>query len=228
MKNILHILILTIFISCSNNIEQKANSIETISKIKIIKKSIIKVDTARIDKYSKELKEWLDHYDKYSINLTDFEFVNEMNLPDITVTVDTFDLAKDIYEPFYKYSPDNSIVLDLTSYNLILVLNNKNEYVSYAGEVDSEVSIKDLKNKKWQRLLFVGSLYIVEDGFWINNDQLLIVGQFDNEFQTKVKSFICFVDIEKNIIQTFEYRNWIDMHCDYLEKIRYPNIIMAE
>ncbi len=228
MKKLLHILILMIFISCSNNIEQKANNIETRSTPEIDEKYIQKIDTAKIGRYSKELKEWLDYYRQYSIRLSDFEFVNEMNLPDISATVDTFDLAKDIYEPFYKYSPDNSIVLDLTSYNLILERNNKNEYFSSPGEVDSEVSIKDLKRKKWQRLLFVGSLYVIEDGFWINNKQLLIVGQFDNEYQTKVKSFICFVDMEKNIIQTFENKHWISMRCDYLEKVRYPDIKKAE
>jgi len=216
------------FISCSYNNEQKANNIDTRSKPEIVEKNIQILDTAKIDSYSQELKVWLDYYEKYSIKLTDFEFVNEMSLPNISATVDTFDLAKDIYEPFYKYSPDNLIILDLTSYNIILERNDNNEYVSYAGEVDSEVSIKDLKNKKWQRLLFVGSLYVIEDGFWINNNQLLIVGQFDNEYQTKVKSFICFVDIDKNIIQTFENINWVDIHCDYIEKVRYPNIKKAE
>jgi len=218
-----------ILISCSNKNEQKGNDIETNSKTEIIEKTVIKIDTAKIDKYSIKLKDWIDYYEKHSLKLENFDFKRQDNLPNILAKVDTFDLVNDIYKPYYKYSSDSNRILDLISYNLTLEKNERNELVSYGGDIDSEVSIKDLKNKIWKRILFVGSFYIIEDGFWINDNQLLIVGEFNDTDQKKYKPSIWFVDLKTNIIQTFEYKNYVDnMNCNYLENVRYKDIKMAE
>lgn len=211
-------------ISCSNKNEQKGNNIETKLETEIVEKTEIK-----IDRYSIELKDWLNYYEKYSLKLENFDFIRQNNLPNISATVDAFDLVNDIYKPFYKYSTDSSKILDLISYNLPLEKNERNELVSYGGNIDSEVSMKDLKNKLWRRILFVGSFYIIEEGFWINNNQLLIMGHFNDTDQEKYKPSIWFVDLKANIIQTFEYKNYIDnMNCNYLENVRYKDIKMAE
>jgi hypothetical protein len=223
---ILTILIL-ILISCSNKNEQKGQVIETNSATEIVKKTTIKIDTAKIDVYFKELKGWLNYYNQYSINLKNFELIKQEKLPNITAKVDDFNLSNDIYKPFYKYSNDSNKILDLISYNLVLEKNEQKELVSFGGDVDSEVSIKDLENKLWRRLLFVGTFHIIEDGFWINNNQLLIVGEFNDTDQKKPS--IWFVDLKANIIQTFEYENYIDnMNCNYLENVKYKNIKIAE
>lgn len=222
-------MIFIILISCSNKNERKGNIIETKSGTEIVEKTRIKIDTAKIYGYSSELKDWLSYYEIYSMKLENFDFIRQNNLPDITATVDTFDIVNDIYKPFYKYSTDSSKILDLISYNLPLEKNERNELVSYGGDVDSEVSIKDLKNKIWKRILFVGSFYIIEDGFWINDNQLLIVGEFNDTDQKKYKPSIWFIDLKANIIQTFEYKNYIDnINCNYLENVRYKDIKMAE
>ena len=151
-----------LLISCSNNKEQKREVIQNITEKKTVENTILNIDSARIGDYATVLSEWLNYYKKYSFILTDFEFINEEKLPDLSAKVDTFDFENDVYWPFYKYSPDRSIILDFTSYNLVL---EKNELIPSGSDVDSEVSIKDLKNKTWKRILFVGSLYIIEDGF---------------------------------------------------------------
>ena len=228
MRYILHIAIIMILVSCSNKNEQKGNDIETNPKTEIIEKTVIKIDTANIDKYSIEMKAWLAYYEKYSLKLKNFDFIRQNNLPNIFATADTFELNNDIYKPFYKYSPDSSKILDLVSYNLSIEKNEKNELISYGSDVDSEVSIKDLKNKIWKRILFVGPFYIIEDGFWINDNQFLIIGEFNDNDQKKYKPSIWFVDLKANIIQTFEYRNYVDnMNCNYLENVKYKDIKMA-
>lgn len=215
--------------SCLNKKEQKENSIETNAETETVEKTVSEIDTAKINIYSTELKDWLHYYEKYSLKAGDFDFIKQNNLPDINATVDSFDISNDIYKPFYKYSADSSIILDLISYNLPLEKNENNELVSYGGDIDSEVSVKDLKNNIWKRILFVGSFYIIEDGFWINKNQLLIVGQFNDTDQEKYKPSIWFVDLKANTIQIFEYQNYIDnMKPDYLENVIYKDVKMAE
>ena len=229
MRHIIHILTFFVFISCSNNSRRKGNDIETNSKNEIVEKIVVKIDTAKIDRNFNELKGWLNFYEPYFIRLENFKFVEQKDLPNITATVDTFNLSNDIYKPYYKYSTDSNKILDLISYNLRIEKNDQNELVSFGGEVDSEVSIKDLENKLWRRLLFVGSFYIIEDGFWINNNQLLIVGEYKDTDNNKFKPLIWFVDLKAKIIQTFEYQHYIDnMNCNYLENVRYRDIKMTE
>lgn len=229
MRLIIYILTFLIFVSCTNNNKQKDSNIKPKSEAKTFEKSSIRIDTVQIDKYSNELDVWLNYYKQNLIKLKSFEFIKQEKLPNITAKIDILNYRDDIYEPYYKYSTDSSKILDLISYNLPLEKNEQNELVSYGGDVDSEVSIKDLKNGVWKRVLFVGSFYIIEDGFWINNDQILIVGEYNDTDEIKSKPLIWFVDLKTNTIQTFEYKNYIDkMKCDYLEKIRYKDIKIIE
>jgi hypothetical protein len=225
MRNILYIFIVSILISCSNNNEQKIKGIQ--SKQELNKKTEIKVTPALIDEYAVELKDWLDYYEKYSISLDRFIFMNEASIPNISANVDTFNFENDIYEPYYKYSSGNDKILDLVSYNLIIEKNEKGELISNGGGVDSEVSIMDLKNKQWRRILFVGPLYVIEDGFWLTNNQFLIVGQYNETDQNKYKPVIWFVDLDKDIIQTFEYEKYINnLKCSYISDTKYKGVKM--
>jgi hypothetical protein len=226
MKNILYIVfVLSALFSCNNisKKDNKANEIIIRSETKSIKK-IVKIDTANINVYKKELNKWLNYYNKYNIKTENFEFLEEFPLPNLKCKIDTFNLKEDLHVPFYKYSEDRNKILDVSSYNIILDKNKNNELVSFGSDVDSEVSLKDLKNKLWRRILFVGPLYKIEDGFWINNNQFLIVGQNLDTFSKPIP-LIWFVDLEKNIIQTFEYQTYIkNMNFDYCKKVIYKNI----
>jgi hypothetical protein len=55
------------------------------------------------------------------------------------------------------------------------------------------------------------------------------VGQYYESEVRKYKPIIWFVDLEKNIIQTLEYKNYIEkMKCNYLEKVIYKSIKLAK
>jgi hypothetical protein len=229
MRTLFYILIALFFSSCIFKNEPNDNKIETKSEKEIVVLNSIKIDTVNILVYFNDIKKWLKYYDQYSIELKNFEFLVQEKLPDINQTVDSINLMTDIYYPFYKFSNDRNKILDLISYNLLLEKNEQNELESYGHNVDSEVSILDLQNKLWKRILFVGPFYIIEDGFWINNDQFIIVGQYYESEVRKYKPIIWFVDLEKNIIQTLEYKNYIEkMKCNYLEKVIYKSIKLAK
>lgn len=217
ISNTVLIFILIVLLSSCLNPKKKNINIDTnINK---------KIDTTKLVNYKKNLKTWIDYYKKYRIKLEKFNFVSQDTLPNIVAEIDTINLEKDIYKFLYKISNDKNKVLDLYSYNLSLAKNENNEIISYGVDIDSEVSIKDLKNKIWKRILFVGPNYKIEEGFWINNDKIIIVGVFEDE--KKCKPVIWFVNLNNNTIQSFEYSNYIDnIKCDYLKTIVYKKIKM--
>jgi len=228
MRKLLHILILILLFSCSQTKKQNEKNAKDISESGQLENQILKVDTVDLEKYSHLLTEWLEYYKENPIKMTDFTLIIQDSLPDFLTHVDTFDLSIDVNEPFFKYSPNMLIALDLTSYNFTFEKNENNEIVNLGSEPDSEVSIMDLKNNIWKRLLFVGPDYIVEDGFWINDNQLLIVGQSDENGEGDFNPVIWFIDLNKNIEQYFENKKITNSNCDYLEKIKYKSINLTK
>ena len=53
--------------------------------------------------------------------------------------------------------------------------------------------------------------------------------KFNENNQKKYKPTIWFVDLKTNIIQTFEYKDYVDkMNCNYLKNVKYKDIKMDE
>lgn len=179
-------------------------------------------DSILISDFNDELSIWISYYHE-TINLSDFNLIKTEILPVIWSRVDKFDFDGDVYFPYYKFSPDKSKVLDLISYNLVVEKNDKQELISYGGSVDSEVSIKDIDNLIWKRILFLGSLYKIEDGFWIRDNLVAIVGQFDSK-DYKSKPMIWLIDLKTDKCMTYEYKSYLDIKSDYQEKILYKDI----
>ncbi len=210
MKHFIFLLLVVILFSC--NIKDNNRGLKNDAK-----------------EFKVELTPWLEFYKKYNINLDNFVFSKEDSLPNLDFKVDTFDIKNDIYKPFYKYSTDSSKILDFVSYNLILELDDRDRLIYFGGGVDCEVSIKNLEDNIHQRILFLGPQYIVEDGYWLSDNELLIVGQYLNADNENIKPMIWFVSINNNIIKTFEYNQGIkNMKSDYIEieKFKKSNIRM--
>ena len=232
MQTKIQIFIFLIFLSCSPN---EDNSLQKTDQTRINNsyktnahshtEKALKVNKIQLEKYQSILNPWLLYYDKYQIQLADFKLVNQNKLPNLTAQIEDFNLENDIYAQFYKPSPDQSKLLDLSSYNIILEINEQNELISYGSDVDMEISLKDLKDYSWRRLLFVGTPHVIEDGFWINDQQIFIVGQSFAPDSNHIKPTMWFVDLGKDIIQYYTYQTHIsDMTCDYLEEVFYAKI----
>lgn len=186
-------------------------------------------NSAEIDiaEFHSELTPWLDFYKKYDIKLDEFKYYKEDSLQYLAYNVDTFDLQKDIYSPFYKYSSDSSKVLDLVSYNLVLELDDRNRLISFRGAIDCEVYIKCLQDKICQKILFLGPSYMVEDGFWINDNKILLIGQNMESVNNNVIPMIWFIDINKGVNQSFKYDKAIkNMKCDFIENEKFKEAII--
>ena len=74
-----------------------------------------------------------------------------------------------------KYSPDSAYLLDLDSYAMEVNASKRKESVKMRGP-DTEVSLIDLENKIKIRLLFMGPAGSIEEGGWMDNDNIVLLG----------------------------------------------------
>lgn len=84
------------------------------------------------------------------------------------------------YGPFLKYSPDKTKFIDLDSYNIDISSTGNGQFIGHEKGPDNEVSLIDLNNNEKKRLIFLGPGGSVEDGSWIDNETLVLVGVHDN------------------------------------------------
>lgn len=80
------------------------------------------------------------------------------------------------YKPYLKYSPDGSMFIDLDSYNLTLEKDKNGRRVAIESGPDTEVSLVNVKDKKKTRLVFLGPGSSIEEGSWIDNENLILFG----------------------------------------------------
>ena len=101
---------------------------------------------------------------------------------DDTVTSAKFEPDKAYFENygrFLKYSPDSSFVIDLDSYNTTITKNKDGKLIGREEGPDTEISLIDLKNKEKKRLVFLGPGGSIEEGGWIDEDNLALIGLQD-------------------------------------------------
>ena len=82
----------------------------------------------------------------------------------------------EIYKRLFRYSPDSTMYLDLDSYNVLIQKDKRGNYVADDAGPDTEVSLVNTRTNKKTRLLYTGPGNSVEDGAWIDSDNLVIMG----------------------------------------------------
>ena len=85
------------------------------------------------------------------------------------------------YGPYLKYARDSSMALDLDSYNINIVTDKNGGKRGQEMGPDTEVSLIDFENKEKQRLVFVGPSGSVEDGGWLDEETIVLVGLQENQ-----------------------------------------------
>ena len=84
------------------------------------------------------------------------------------------------YGPLLKYSADSSRFIDLDSYNISIRKNNKGERVGRPQGPDTEVNLVDVKEKMSTRLIFLGPGNNIEDAYWLDNQNLVLISSVDD------------------------------------------------
>lgn len=178
----------------------------------------------KLDLYAEVLESWLK-YPFYKYELTDFQLINRDSLQHIVFEFDSTDLFNDPHHSLYKYSPDSSRLLDLYSYNLIIEQNEVGQLRSLGRNTDSQVSLLDLKKRLNSRLLFVGPSTLIEDGFWINTEELLVVGHTSELGDSTYLPHFWHIDLASSTLSYYEYQlPGVKRQPDYLFRIKYPQL----
>ena len=85
------------------------------------------------------------------------------------------------YGRFLKYSPDSTLFIDLDSYNIDIKKDGQGRWIGLAAGPDTEVSLVNPATGQKTRLLFMGPGGSVEDAFWEDKDNLVLLGVHDGE-----------------------------------------------
>ena len=83
------------------------------------------------------------------------------------------------YGPLLKWSPDSSVFIDLDSYNIDIRKDKNGKLRGNEMGPDTEVSLVNPKTGQKTRLLFLGPGSSVEDGLWLDNNNLVLMGVQD-------------------------------------------------
>lgn len=94
------------------------------------------------------------------------------------------------YGRFLRYSPDSSMFLDLDSYNIDFQKNKNGRLYPIEHGPDTEVSLVDLEKKQRTRLVFLGPGNGVEDGGWIDNNSVVLIGYHEKDTSKLKKAVI--------------------------------------
>lgn len=181
-------------------------------------------EDVKLDQYADIMAGWLE-YPSYGYESSDFQLIHSDSLQRIEFEFDSSELFNDPHHSLYKLSPDSSRLLDLYSYNLIIEQDESGRLRSLGRNTDSQVSLLDLSKGLSSRLLFVGPSTMIEDGFWVNTNELLIVGHTSELGDSTYLPHFWHVNIDSRTIAYYEYQLPSNSRQpDYLFRIRYPQL----
>lgn len=113
-----------------------------------------------------------------------------------------------VYSGFLVYNSKKDKYIDFDSYSWGI-----DETGEPAFEVDQEVNLVDLKAKSVKRILFYGSTRRVEDAFWVNNEQIVLLESTDDH-----KPAYSIVDLKNNVVRHFTYTAPFTEETDYFKQ----------
>jgi hypothetical protein len=175
---ILVLLAVFIFVSCKDKPDQVAPAAQTAAEDSVSNENI---DTVLSDEtialFNQSGFSTFAKSKSPAFDWGKFRMMNSWKEDSLYIT--PFEPASNYYEtykPYLKYSPDGSMFIDLDSYNLALEKDKNGQQVAIESGPDTEVSLVNIKDKKKTRLVFLGPGSSIEDGSWIDNENLVLFG----------------------------------------------------
>lgn len=96
----------------------------------------------------------------------------------------------ELYGKFLKYSPDSSLFIDLDSYNTIITKEKNGKLTGFEEGPDTEISLVNPSKKEKTRLVFLGPGGSVDEGGWLDNETVVLIGLQYNDDATSAKPLI--------------------------------------
>ena len=191
MRNTLTVFMICLLASCTNR-EAKLQD--------FLKQNILDINLYRMEN-------WLDYYNLKLANFTDTLPLIERH----TISFN-YDLKSDsisLFNNFLIYSPDSNYCIDLDSYSLMLEKDSNGKLFSEGSEVDTEVGLLDIKQKKRIRVMFCGTESMPEEIQWVSNNSFYILGF--TKVNNLIQPTIWIHDNKNNTIREIRSANPIDL-----------------
>lgn len=182
--HVLTIIAIVFSLSCKDNTseEPQASAVTRIDSTENLdtvfsQKDIVFLEQLRLSQFAR-------------INWNQFRMVTSSQ--EDSLLVSAFQPDKLYYENYgrlLKYSPDSSMFIDLDSYNIEIQKDKNNRVIPIEKGPDTEVTLVDLKDNKRTRLVFLGPGNGVEDGAWIDSNNIVLIGYREKD-TTKLKTAV--------------------------------------
>jgi len=178
-------------------------------------------DSVRVQKFhsdnNKTLNNWVDYYKTLDpdFNLDSFEFESENSFDKTAGNIcGIYDKEFDkLYSDFLIYSPNRKKYIDIDSYHWSL-----DDVGELGFEVDQEINLIDISNKKIEKIAFYGSSNWVEDAYWKDDHTIVLL-----ENSAEQTPAITEMDFETMKSQTYKYHRSLKTVSEY-----YKERIMAK
>lgn len=197
---------LLVIISCSEN-KPEANISKPVTKIDSVEKA---------EKYGVPdnivLNAWQSYYEKDNPGFSFNKFQKESESAIAQTEIQDKSLMdKDFpayYKPFLIFSPDKTKYIDFDSYQW-----QPDDKGNASFEADQKVVLVDLKSKTVKQIAFYGPSFWIEEGYWQNNDELILLG---NTYE-KVPFYTRY-DFKNNRMEFFRSADTLIYQKPYSEK----------
>lgn len=191
-----------LLLSCSDK-KETVNQLHSAKKFERIDSKNFQPDN------NKTLKYWADYYKALDpdFNLENFEFVSESSFDKTAGNIyGSYDKEFDkLYSDFLIYSPDRKKYIDIDSNHWIL-----DEDRNPGFEVDQEINLIDIANKKIERIKFYGSSNWVEDAYWKDDHTIVLLENSDDQ-----KPAITQMDVNSRKSMSYKYKNPLKNISEY-------------
>ncbi len=202
-KIVLYYLLATALIACNSNKNEQQNTIVNSTEAAA---DISHEDSSLL--FKNNGAEWfqgafqLPGLTWKNIELENFWINDSLEVESFSPSIDFY---RD-YAPVLRWSPDSSYVLDIGSYGLIAIKDDKGKTTLEGGEPDTEISVLYPNKNEKARLLFAGPSSHIIDAKWIDKTQAIIIGTFELEDNLKEDTLMWMVDVKEQFFRLYNFK----------------------
>jgi hypothetical protein len=217
MKKITLLFLVGFFVACNNNADN--NSVEqdtTAMEVEEVAEERPELEQAKVS-----FQQLFSFYEKNDSSFQENNFnLVMMDSMQLLAPQPIDEISLKPYYPYLIYNSDSLKAIDLYSYNVMLSQKG-GQTIANASGPDTEIAVVDFKNKTRQRLLYVGPSFTIQDGKWINDHVLSLIGGEIIE-EGKFSPSIWLMDLDKKTMQVLDYADTLNVRYSAYQNSRIP------
>lgn len=174
-------------------------------------------DTLQMDILPKSIKDWVNFYHQLdtSFNIGRFKSSGvNLHLAELSDAISKGN--EQSFKNVFFYSPDKSKYVDLFSYNYFL---DKGKYVT--GEVDQQVVLGNITEKKRKQLMYFGPSQLAESAGWLSDNSFMLAITERTE-DRKIKAEIFLFNLKDSLYTNFQLDHLIPAETAIHKNVKFP------